>query len=475
MGTSIRNKNNITNKNSLIMPLITAILLLATISGCTDTSSNTIILDITVKEARNSEYGDLYFINETKIISGIDNSDFGKEGVLIIAGAAYDIWHSKPSEEWARVTLDPQPMTEDEVDFFQDGTGAVISHFLATKNGEETYYYNILQTQWVDQAELNEARSESIADFDGITLVKTAKLMMEVDETSRNPFQGEILEYPAALGTIEQEDINAPYRSVEGHYIFGYLPYGINDKFQWKFIYIEQESYFIFHIPERNDPSVYVFHDGVVTEMFEMKDEDNYYTYFSESFEVQSPNGTTEISAYLYHFLPDGYFTKEYYSLTDNVVATIKDNGHKMKECHSSIEMSREIDGSVKENTFALYGNDVCDPTMTAGIYIDGVQVADSFIVDENNRDFYFSSGIFSPNFNNLASEYEFDDGEYVIVWNIEESDGEIFTVEYLGEEDNRKNFSLLNWREDEQGNYHIITETEDYKLVPIVVGTLKT
>ncbi|MDP2624786.1 MAG: hypothetical protein Q8P27_01225, partial [Candidatus Peregrinibacteria bacterium] len=216
-------------------------------------------IEATVENTGGSEYGYIYTVTDVKVLTeDINEAEF--EQMAIISG-------NNIIEGEVRITLIKTGYTEDEAELFVSGSGAVGSYDLLTFNN---YYYPIEEISFLDQTEIDDEIISIVGKFDGETLVGTGEATIQSYIGDGTLYDGVSFEYPSVLGEVDggatiykDWEVASGFHTVADHV-----------DMNWHFTWIAGEPIFLFSLAFESNSHIYIFKDGVVTELG-FDDEDN--------------------------------------------------------------------------------------------------------------------------------------------------------------------------------------------------------
>lgn len=374
-----------------------------------------------------------------------------------MASGEFDLWNGRPSSQRAFVRINPEGIPEEEVDFFQDGTGAAIAHFWVMTQDDETLFYEIVEVEWTNQDELTENRSDLVKDFDGETVVETNSLTLDGTSFESHLLGGKVLQYPAALGEITLSDVKTLHGS--DHYVYGDIPFQNSEKIDWHFFYSMGDPYFVFSVPNKDHSTVYVLENGLVSPVLTLTDDENWFSYFLITIPIELQNGESQIFGYLYHF-PEGEIgqPEEHYILHLKDFLVVNSNSESFSNCYGEVVISDD------ENEWALRVVNREDCESGSGIYINGEKIAESFMPSYDETP-YLRETYLSPSLQNIAFVLQLLDApDYIMDWNWKDGTWNAFEVVYTDTENDTWNYPVA-WQEQQDGTYELVQEQEGYKL----------
>lgn len=457
----------------------------------TDSEENEIVIEATVEESSNSEYGYFYRLGNIEILSeGVDAGYFDKGFLILTSSSKYDLWNGEASGEKVRITVEKEGTPESETELFTPGSGAPASHHLMSLN---TYYYPVLEATFVDPAELEAEIQAIIQAFDGKTKVETTSVTLN-DIFDKNPlYQGIKMEYPASLG--ESNGNTTVYKDWD--VASGSMSPTSHVDMSWNFTWIEGAPVFVFSIPWSEELHVYVFKNGVVTEL--AADAEGEY----------SPFETLAGGAMSYFYAPlqgEEPTMNDHYGAID-IVLQAEQKENESTQLYQSLDdfkdryiITTTNDGSgcgyekiwTKEEqivgTLEYYFTEDCDGDKKSGFYLNGEWQMPPLENSENKplipSNGYGGKRLFSPDFKQFAfaiqdANYEAEinyseanDRRIVVLWNIESSTLSLYKVTGIDSMDH----DFIAWEKSTDGNYTLKTtvllEYGTATLQPVIPST---
>lgn len=440
---------------------LVALLTVVGLSGCTS-DDNTLTYELSVYNVGSSEYGYFYGIDDLKE----KNGDLVGEGeaVIIMGSGSFDVWNGDPSSQTAYVTVNNQPLKEEEVNFFQDGTGAPGAHHLVITQNEESSFYEIIDIEWANQVELDEERSTFTEAFDGETPVEVKELVLNGEDFEGHTLEGKTLRYPAVLGELTLEDVYTIYGG--GKYVHGSLDFQYNQTIEWNFFESIGESYFVFSVPDEGQAIVYLLEGDVVSPILTLEDSENFFSYFLQTSFVQTAKGESYTMVSVYQYREEEGQPQEFYFPHRKEWVLVNPNSEYLLDCYA--EVTLEYDQEI--NTMQFMNREDCEEGQP-GVYLNGERVADSFIPSTSDSP-YMGDAFLSPDLKTVAFAVELADAtDYLVVWTLASDSWEVYDILPTDPENDYWGYGWsVDWTEKADSSYAIVLEKTDYTLRALAI-----